>query len=702
MKIDKAVSCLWGCMLAFLLSFASICCLSTAFEMAVDMKVMVLWCAGAAVVSSVCFILPLGLVPLGGVAVIGGYMWQAEELLPAIESLLNRLTLQYNKAYGWNVVQWSGLTPEEMELLLTPALCMLGVVIAIVAAWTICRRRSVVLAMTLSLLPLMACMVVTDTVPQVAWLFFLLLSQGMLLITGNVRQQDEEQGNRLNTVVVLPVAMSLLILFAAVPQNQYRGKENAQKILDMLLQIEPLRFLVGEVTEQGTAGTSVDGRTVNLRTVGVRQSSQAEVFRVNAGYSDTLYLRGRGLDAYDGVSWQQSDKSTTVLNWPTEGMDTAGEVVITTRYAHRMLYLPYYVKSKDLQYVNLGLENEKKLTQYSFSCWEMPDAADFNKLYPSPYAYPDSEWSADMLRQFISLPDEVRRWAEPLVKEIVGNSVNSPYHKAQLIAEYVRNSATYDLKTRRMPSDETDFARWFLEDSDTGYCVHFATAATVLLQAAGIPARYVTGYMIAADEYEMEVVRADDAHAWAEYWLPGFGWAVLEATPAAVEEETTQPQQTTEITDPSEETAGEQQETTRADQQKPDQPSADDPTATPQAENKSLLTMLLCVTGVALLVAGTEGQRVLRLWLRRRRRNKKTVNEQVLLLWQEAERLAAILKQEPEETLYHLALKAKFSQHTLDDRQLALFDAYILDAQNRLKKRSVFHRFWYRIVLVLY
>ena len=123
----------------------------------------------------------------------------------------------------------------------------------------------------------------------------------------------------------------------------------------------------------------------------------------------------------------------------------------------------------------------------------------------------------------------------------------SPYHKAQAIASYVRNSATYDTKTSRMPMDSEDFAKWFLEESDTGYCVHFATATAVLLQAAGIPARYVTGYLVPVQAGEATPVLSNQSHAWVEYWLPGYGWTVLEATPAttATNPTPTQSQETT-------------------------------------------------------------------------------------------------------------------------------------------------------------
>ena len=78
----------------------------------------------------------------------------------------------------------------------------------------------------------------------------------------------------------------------------------------------------------------------------------------------------------------------------------------------------------------------------------------------------------------------------------------------------------------------------FLFDTREGYCEHFSSAFVVLMRAAGIPARVVTGY--AGGRYNRIggylMVRRSDAHAWAEVWLPGRGW-VREDPTAAVSPE---------------------------------------------------------------------------------------------------------------------------------------------------------------------
>jgi hypothetical protein len=74
----------------------------------------------------------------------------------------------------------------------------------------------------------------------------------------------------------------------------------------------------------------------------------------------------------------------------------------------------------------------------------------------------------------------------------------------------------------------------FLFEKKKGYCEYFASATVLLLRLQGIPARYVSGLSVRdgnrrGDHY---VVRASDAHAWAEALVPGRGWVEVDSTPA--------------------------------------------------------------------------------------------------------------------------------------------------------------------------
>jgi len=78
----------------------------------------------------------------------------------------------------------------------------------------------------------------------------------------------------------------------------------------------------------------------------------------------------------------------------------------------------------------------------------------------------------------------------------------------------------------------------FLLHWQSGHCEYFAAATTLLLRAAGIPARYATGYAVV--EYsaleEAYVVRARHSHAWARAYVDG-RWIDVDTTPPSWTEE---------------------------------------------------------------------------------------------------------------------------------------------------------------------
>lgn len=74
----------------------------------------------------------------------------------------------------------------------------------------------------------------------------------------------------------------------------------------------------------------------------------------------------------------------------------------------------------------------------------------------------------------------------------------------------------------------------FLFTTRRGFCEHYSSAFAVLMRAAGIPARIVTGY-VGGELNELTgqyVVRQSDAHAWTEIWLAEQGWLRIDPTAA--------------------------------------------------------------------------------------------------------------------------------------------------------------------------
>lgn len=70
----------------------------------------------------------------------------------------------------------------------------------------------------------------------------------------------------------------------------------------------------------------------------------------------------------------------------------------------------------------------------------------------------------------------------------------------------------------------------FLRTSHTGHCEFYATSSALILRAAGIPTRYVTGYSVQEQRGELWLARGRDAHAWCLAWVGG-AWRVVDNTP---------------------------------------------------------------------------------------------------------------------------------------------------------------------------
>jgi len=74
----------------------------------------------------------------------------------------------------------------------------------------------------------------------------------------------------------------------------------------------------------------------------------------------------------------------------------------------------------------------------------------------------------------------------------------------------------------------------FLFSTRSGFCEHYASAFAVVMRAAGIPTRIVTGYHGGEINLlgDYLIVRQADAHAWTEVWLENRGWVRVDPTSA--------------------------------------------------------------------------------------------------------------------------------------------------------------------------
>ena len=119
----------------------------------------------------------------------------------------------------------------------------------------------------------------------------------------------------------------------------------------------------------------------------------------------------------------------------------------------------------------------------------------------------------------------------PALARTLTGGASTDLERARAIERHLRRDYGYTLE---LPArEEPDPLAYFLFTRRKGHCEFFASAMAVMLRARGIPARLATGFQ--SGVYNpitgMWLVRASDAHAWVEAWIPGYGWATFDPTP---------------------------------------------------------------------------------------------------------------------------------------------------------------------------
>lgn len=121
----------------------------------------------------------------------------------------------------------------------------------------------------------------------------------------------------------------------------------------------------------------------------------------------------------------------------------------------------------------------------------------------------------------------------PRLRALAGLAAGTGTPRERLVnlRNHLRTTLDYSLRIDN-PRD-LDPLENFLFDEQRGPCELFATAGAMLARAAGVPARVAYGWSGGRyfEHANLFVFRTRDAHAWAEVWIAGHGWVVMDPTP---------------------------------------------------------------------------------------------------------------------------------------------------------------------------
>ncbi len=361
---------------------------------------------------------------------------------------------------------------------------------------------------------------------------------------------------------------------------------------------------------------------------------------------ENLYLRAVVYNDYTGNSWGNDfaaynerfgDKYVNTVNWPANltcstvanirndlygiyGVggreffeDTNNYNVQVTNISEKGYsfapYGAYFDESWDIE--GDGLPKAGDVVSSNFSVCSAKDVGEFLKVYDhnkvieymmnNPGAVRDvkglstlydlvtteQEYAHFVKKEYTNVPSELSNVLLKYAPEEVPGDYDSIMSFVQDVRNLFNSEFAYTLSPGKVPAGQ-DGVRYFLEESKKGYCVYFASAATLMFRQAGIPARYVEGYVVTPDmarinrkepgeimwylgdeafsqeiTYVTVTVPDNKAHAWVEVYIDGYGWVPVEVTPGytlAVQAESKADDEAEEET-----TTREEETTTKAD-----------------------------------------------------------------------------------------------------------------------------------------
>lgn len=245
-------------------------------------------------------------------------------------------------------------------------------------------------------------------------------------------------------------------------------------------------------------------------------------FRDRIPEARALYWRGPVLWDYDGRTWTAPRFVFNANELPV-GEPSIEYTVTLEPHNKRWLFAlempmqrpPRAIATRDMQL--LSTTPVRSRMRYTMS-----------SRLEAAYGADDSE---TVLKRALQLPDGYNPRTLQRARELRRKFNDDRQLVAAVLNDFRNENFVYTLSPPLLGEHAVDE---FLFDTRRGFCEHYASAFTVLMRAAGIPARVVTGYqggqVNPVSDYIL--IRQADAHAWTEIWVSGTGWIRVDPTAA--------------------------------------------------------------------------------------------------------------------------------------------------------------------------
>lgn len=491
------------------------------------------------------------LLPIGLAAVLGFCLLFREKVLEGFACLGNDVLALLTAKTGRIFLDFSPASPDALFWALLPisVICVLLVTRGVFGGRVSLLLPILLPAYAATLLGLVPCGVESG-----------LLAMGTVLLAVQRTGADAPCGRPLGALPVhflLPGACIALCLLLGslieLPETDARAY---------------LQEHIHEAIFDDASNSMPEGKLKNLS---AWDKSDTPALEVSMEQPGKLYLRGAIYETYTSSGWQTADTEETASDedlfyWlHRSGFYGQSQLAIASELTGQTSPVSLTVK-------NLSACSAHGYYPYGAFVSELADAqriGDTNlpvsrsvSYYPGGvtqwYRLRNSLSSAqgrETIAQYLALEQAYGEYVERLDLQLTQESwsvidrqlaLQEDSHTIGQIRELIRNyldeNLSYDESIRTLNGDG-DFLQYTLERSGCGYSVHYATAAVLMLRYFGVPARYVEGYFLSAEEAasylpgETITLTENHAHAWAEYYVEGVGFVPFEVTPGYVDAE---------------------------------------------------------------------------------------------------------------------------------------------------------------------
>ena len=518
---------------------------------------------------------------------VGGILLNWTEVTQGAGITVRDITVLFSSRVDWGRAFYykSELLPAQEADAVRLFLLLVLAGLALLLGWAVVRSRRWWVVLILTLPPLLPGLL-ADLYPD--WLPFMALAVCwcVMLLTSLCRWAAPSGRGKLTLTVLPAVALVLALITALFPREGYTRPVWARQAENNLLNLSN-RLTDYFSRWDGPFKTTVTyvgaAEEADLAHAGPLNYTGRTVLRVTSDYGGWMYLRGSSLAVYEDGVWKALPGGTYEAYQAEHEMEISplylpamqeqdGSPVYTVTVDNvgavgACVYAPYFLLPQDAEVSGMlpvgdaylaRREGQWTHTMTFVDRYPQIDVGDYRPgdgggetviiygrdaenfiVHDSgrPAQSAASAYAGYVYDNYLDVPENLRETLELSTRHFfLDGSYSGSYSSvyplllAEQFSSYLETLCQYDDRAPAAPGG-VDPVYYFLTESHRGYCMHYASAVTLMLRAAGIPARYVSGFAAEILPNRQTDVPDRAAHAWVEVWIDGFGWYPVEVTP---------------------------------------------------------------------------------------------------------------------------------------------------------------------------